>query len=175
LFATEEGAVAVPTSGLHFSRELIKRFELHGIDIVPITLHSGLGSFRDIDVEDLTKHKSDSEQMIITEESANRINYSKDQGKKVCVVGTTTVKALESSIYQTGRIKPYNGWTSKFIFPPHRFLSANAMVANFHPSESPMLMIVAAFGGFEFVMKAYKEAIAEKYRFLTYGDAMLII
>jgi len=175
LFATEEGAVAVPTSGLHFSRELIKRFELLGIDIVPVTLHSGLGNFREIDVEDLTKHKSDSEQMKITEDSANRINFAKDQEKKVCVVGTTTVKALESSIYQNGKIKPYDGWTSKFIFPPHRFLSANTMVTNFHPSESPMLMIVAAFGGYDFIMKAYKEAIAEKYRFLTYGDAMLII
>jgi len=175
LFATEEGAVSVPTSGLHFSRELIKRFELHGIDTVPVTLHSGLGNFRDIDVEDLTKHKSDSEQMSITQDSADRINVAKDNDKKVCVVGTSTVKALESSIYQTGRIKSYEGWTSKFIFPPHRFLSANAMVTNFHPSESPMLMIVAAFGGYEFVMKAYKEAIAEKYRFLTYGDAMLII
>ncbi|MDR2972690.1 MAG: tRNA preQ1(34) S-adenosylmethionine ribosyltransferase-isomerase QueA [Bacteroidales bacterium] len=175
LFATIEGAVAVPTSGLHFSREIIKRFELHGVDIVPVTLHSGLGNFRDIDVEDLTKHKSDSEQMMITEESATKINYAKDQEKKICAVGTTTIKALESSMYQTGKIKSYDGWTSKFIFPPHRFLSADALVTNFHPSESPMLMIAAAFGGFEFVMKAYKEAIAEKYRFLTYGDAMLII
>jgi len=175
LFATEEGAVAVPTSGLHFSRELIKRFELKGIDIVPITFHAGLGNFREIDVEDLTKHKFDSEQMAITEDSAARINCAKDLNKKICAVGTTTIKTLESSIYQTGKIKPYNGWTSKFIFPPHRFLSANALVTNFHPSESPMLMIVAAFGGYEFVMKAYKEAIAEKYRFLTYGDAMLII
>ena len=175
LFATEEGAVAVPTSGLHFSRELIKRFELNGIDIVPVTLHSGLGNFREIDAEDLTKHKSDSEQMMITEESAAKINVAKDREKNICVVGTTTVKALESSIYPTGKIKSYDGWTSKFIFPPYRFLSADAMVTNFHPSESPMLMIVAAFGGYEFVMKAYKEAIAEKYRFLTYGDAMLII
>jgi S-adenosylmethionine:tRNA ribosyltransferase-isomerase len=175
LFATEEGAVAVSTSGLHFSRELIKRFELHGVDIAPITLHTGLSNFREIDVEDLTKHKSDSEQMLITQDSADRINYAKDRDKKVCVVGTATVKALESSIYQNGRVKEYDGWTSKFIFPPHRFLSANAMVSSFHPSESPMLMIVAAFGGYEFVMKAYKEAIIEKYRFLTYGDAMLII
>jgi len=175
LFATEEGSVTVSTSGLHFSRELIKRFELHGIDIVPITLHQGLSNFREIDVEDLTKHKSDSEQMIITENAAMRINQAKEQERKVCVVGTSTVKALESSMYQTGKIKPYEGWTSKFIFPPHRFLSANAMITNFHPSESPMLMIVAAFGGYDFIMKAYKEAIAEKYRFLTYGDAMLII
>jgi len=175
LFATVEGAVAVPTSGLHFSRELIKRFELHGVDITSITLHSGLGNFREIDVEDLTKHKSDSEQMMITEESAIRINQAKEQEKKVCAVGTTTIKALESSIYPTGKIKSYDGWTSKFIFPPHRFLSVDAMVTNFHPSESPMLMIAAAFGGYDFVMKAYKEAIAEKYRFLTYGDAMLII
>jgi S-adenosylmethionine:tRNA ribosyltransferase-isomerase len=167
--------VAVPTSGLHFSRELIKRFELQGIDMVPVTLHSGLGNFREIDVEDLTKHKSDSEQMRITEDSAARINVAKENEKKVCAVGTTTVKALESSIYQTGNIKSYDGWTSKFIFPPHRFLSSDALVTNFHPSESPMLMIVAAFGGYDFVMKAYKEAIAEKYRFLTYGDAMLII
>jgi S-adenosylmethionine:tRNA ribosyltransferase-isomerase len=175
LFATVEGAVAVPTSGLHFSRELIKRFELKGIDIVPITLHSGLGNFREIDVEDLTKHKSDSEQMMIYEDSATIINQSKDNEKTICAVGTTTIKALESSIYQTGKIKPSEGWTSKFIFPPYHFLSANALISNFHPSESPMLMIVAAFGGYELVMKAYKEAIAEKYRFLTYGDAMLII
>jgi len=175
LFATVEGAVAVPTSGLHFSRELIKRFELHGIDIVPVTLHSGLGNFREIDVEDLTKHKTDSEQMMISEDSAVRINQAKEQEKKICSVGTTTIKALESSLYPTGKIKSYDGWTSKFIFPPHHFLSSNALVTNFHPSESPMLMIVAAFGGYEFVMKAYKEAIAEKYRFLTYGDAMLII
>jgi len=175
LFATMEGAVAVPTSGLHFSRELIKRFELQGVDIVPITLHAGLGNFREIDVEDLTKHKSDSEQMIIPENSAKIINKAKDNEKKVCSVGTTTIKALESSIYPTGKIKPYDGWTSKFIFPPHRFLSADALITNFHPSESPMLMITAAFGGYEFVMKAYKEAIAEKYRFLTYGDAILII
>ncbi|MDR0205719.1 MAG: tRNA preQ1(34) S-adenosylmethionine ribosyltransferase-isomerase QueA [Bacteroidales bacterium] len=175
LFATEEGAVSVPTSGLHFSRELIKRFELKGIDIAPVTLHSGLSSFREIDVEDLTKHKSDSEQMMITESSANKINSAKENEKKVCVVGTNTAKAIESSIYQDGRIKPHYGWTSKFIFPPHRFLSSNAMVANFYSAESPMLMVAAAFGGYEFVMKAYKEAIAEKYRFLTYGDAMLII
>jgi S-adenosylmethionine:tRNA ribosyltransferase-isomerase len=175
LFAAEEGAGAVPTSGLHFSRELIKRFELHGVEIVPVTLHTGLSNFREIDVEDLTKHKSDSEQMMILQESADRINIAKEKDKKVCAVGTTTIKALESSIYQNGRIKEYNGWTSKFMFPPHRFLSANTMVSNFHPSESPMLMIVAAFGGYELVMKAYKEAIAEKYRFLTYGDAMLII
>jgi len=175
IFASIEGAVAAPTAGFHFSREVLKRFELKGIEFVHVTLHAGLGNFREIDVEDLTKHKADSEQVFISEETANAINMAKDNEKKICIVGTTTAKALESSLYTSGKIKSYEGWTNRFIFPPHRFLSGNALLTNFHQSESPMLMMAAAFGGYDFVMKAYKEAIAQKYRFLTYGDAMLII
>jgi len=175
IYAKHEGAVAAPASGFHFSRELIKRLELKGIDFAEITLHAGLGNFREIDVEDLTKHKTDSEQMIISEKTAEIINTVKDSKNKICVIGTTAMKALESSVYTTGHVKPYEGWTNKFIFPPYTFMVADAMVTNFHPSQSPMLMMVAAFGGYEFVMRAYKEAVAMKYRFLTYGDAMLII
>jgi len=175
IYAKHEGAVAAPASGFHFSRELIKRLELKGIDFAEITLHAGLGNFREIDVEDLTKHKTDSEQMMITEETAEIINAVKDSKNKICVIGTTAMKALESSVYTNGHVKPYEGWTNKFIFPPYNFMVADAMVTNFHPSQSPMLMMVAAFGGYDFVMKAYKEALAQKYRFLTYGDAMLII
>ena len=126
-------------------------------------------------MEDLTKHKADSEQMLITQETADFINNAKSNNKKVCIVGTTTLKALESSIYTTGKIKTFDGWTNKFIFPPYKFLSGDALITNFHAPQSPMLMMVAAFGGYEFIMRAYKEAIAEKYKFLTYGDAMLII
>lgn len=175
IYASVEGAVAAPTAGFHFSRELLKRFELKGIDFTSITLHAGLGNFRDIDVEDLTKHKADSEQMFISQETADIINGVKDREKNICIVGTTTLKALESSIYTTGRIKTFDGWTNKFIFPPYKFASGNALISNFHASQSPMLMMVAAFGGYDFVMKAYKEAIAEKYKFLTFGDAMLIL
>lgn len=175
IYAKQEGAVAAPSSGFHFSRELIKRLELKGIDFAEVTLHAGLGNFREIDVEDLTKNKSDSEQMIITPEAADIINAAKDKKRRVCAIGTTTMKALESSVYTTGHVKPFEGWTNKFIFPPHQFSVANAMVSNFHAPQSPMLMMVAAFGGYDFVMKAYKEAVEEKYRFLTYGDAMLIL
>jgi S-adenosylmethionine:tRNA ribosyltransferase-isomerase len=175
LYASVEGAVAAPAAGFHFSREMIKRCELKGIDFSYVTLHAGLGNFREIDVEDLTKHKADSEQMIITPESAKQINKAKEEEKKICCVGSTALKALESSLYTDGRIKPYDGWTNRFIFPNHKFLSCDSLITNFHASESPMLMMAAAFGGYEFVMKAYKEAIKEKYRFLTYGDAMLII
>ncbi len=175
IYASEEGAVAAPAAGFHFSRELLKRFELKGIERTAITLHQGLGNYRDIDVEDLTKHKSDSEQMIITEEAADTINAAKDQEKRICAVGTTTLKTLESSIYTSGKIKVYEGWTNKFIFPPHRFLSADALVTNFHGPQSTMLMMVAAFGGYDLIMSAYEEAVKEKYRFLTFGDAMLIV
>ena len=175
IYAKHEGAVAAPSSGFHFSRELIKRLELKGVDFAEVTLHAGLGNFREIDVEDLTKHKTDSEQMIITLEATKKINDTKDEKHKICVVGTTAMKAIESSVYTNGHVKPYEGWTNKFIFPPYNFVVADAMISNFHTSQSPMLMMVAAFGGYDFVMKAYKEAIQEKYNFLTYGDAMLII
>jgi len=175
IYAKEEGAVAAPSAGFHFSKILMKRLELKGIEFAELTLHAGLGNFRDIDVEDLTKHKTDSESMIITEECAKIINDAKDAGHKIVSIGTTTTKALESSTYTNGHVKPYEGWTNKFIFPPYNFMVPNAMVTNFHAPQSPMLMMVAAFGGYEFIMHAYKVAVEEKYRFLTFGDAMLII
>ncbi|MDR3047133.1 MAG: tRNA preQ1(34) S-adenosylmethionine ribosyltransferase-isomerase QueA [Bacteroidales bacterium] len=175
LYAKNEGAVAAPAAGLHFSRELLKRMELKGIETTSVTLHAGLGNFRDIDVEDLTKHKLDSEQMFISEEAAHTINETKDKGRKICVVGTTTMKTLEFSVYSNGHVKPYDGWTNKFIFPPYDFKVSDALITNFHPSQSVMLMMAAAFGGYEFVMNAYKIAVKEGYRFLSYGDAMMII
>ena len=175
IYAKVEGAVAAPAAGFHFSKHLLKRMELKGIDFTEITLHAGLVNFREIDVEDLTKHKTESEAMVITEEAANAINTARDNGHKVAIVGTTTMKALESSVYTNGHVKVFDGWTNKFIFPPYTFSIGDALITNFHPSESPMLMMVAAYGGYEFIMRAYKEAVAEKYRFLTYGDAMLIM
>lgn len=175
IFAKHEGAVAAPTAGMHFSRELLKRFEIKGIDFAFITLHVGLGSFRSVDVEDLTKHKMDSEQIFISEEAAKIINNAKDQRKRICAVGTTVMRTIESSVSTNGHVNPFEGWTNKFIFPPYDFNVADAMVSNFHLPYSTLLMMVAAFGGYDLVMKAYKTAIKEKYRFGTYGDAMLII
>ncbi|MES2513199.1 MAG: tRNA preQ1(34) S-adenosylmethionine ribosyltransferase-isomerase QueA [Bacteroidota bacterium] len=175
VFAKHEGAVAAPTAGLHFSRELLKRLEIKGVNYATVTLHIGLGTFRMVEVEDLTKHKMDSEEAIITEESCKIINTGKDKKKKVCAVGTTVMRALESSVSTTGHVNPYSGWTNKFIFPPYDFSVANCMVTNFHMPESTLLMQVAAFGGYDLIMKAYKEAIKEKYRFYSYGDAMLIL
>lgn len=175
IYAKHEGAVAAPTAGLHFSRELMKRLEIKGINFAELTLHVGLGSFRPVEVEDLTKHKMESEQVIIPEEAANMVNASKDAKKRVCAVGTTVMRAIESSVATTGHLKPFDGWTNKFIFPPYDFSVANSMITNFHASESTLLMMVCAFGGYEVVMKAYEEAVKEKYRFLSYGDAMLII
>ena len=175
IFANQEGAVAVPTAGLHFSRELIKRMELKGIHFAPITLHVGLGSFRPVEVEDLTKHKMDSEQMHISKAAADTVNKTIDSKGKVCVVGTTAMRAIESSVSTDGHLKEFNGWTNKFIFPPYDFSIAHAMVTNFHMPESTLLMQVCAFGGYDHVMNAYKVAIKEKYRFFAYGDAMLII
>ncbi|MCK9159119.1 MAG: tRNA preQ1(34) S-adenosylmethionine ribosyltransferase-isomerase QueA [Bacteroidaceae bacterium] len=175
IFAKNEGAVTAPTANLHFSRELMKRMEIKGIDFSFITLHAGLGNFRSVDVEDLTKHKTDSEQMLIPEETVNTVNQAKDLGKKVCAVGTTTMRAIESSVSSDGRLKFYDGWTNKFIFPPYDFSIANAMLANFQMPYSTLLMVISAFGGYDYVMHAYKVAIKENYRFGTYGDAMLII
>lgn len=175
IYASCEGGVAAPSAGFHFSKMLLKRMEIKGIDFTQLTLHAGLGNFRDIDVEDLTKHKTDSEYMLISEGTAQKINDTKDAGHKIVSVGTTTTKAMESSTYTNGHVKPYEGWTNKFIFPPYSFAVPDAMVTNFHASQSPMLMMVAAFGGYEFVMEAYRQAVAEKYRFLTFGDAMLIL
>ena len=174
IFARNEGAVTAPTASLHFSRELMKRMEIKGIDFAYITLHAGLGNFRDIDVEDLTKHKTDSEQMIVTEEAVKVVNRAKDLNRQVCAVGTTVMRAIESTVSTDGHLKEYEGWTNKFIFPPYDFTVANAMVSNFHMPLSTLLMIVAAFGGYEQVMEAYNVALKEDYRFGTYGDAMLI-
>lgn len=175
IFAKKEGAVAVPTAGLHFSRELMKRLELKGVNFAEVTLHIGLGTFRPVEVEDLTKHKMDSEQMEITQEASDTVNRTKEMKGKVCVIGTTAMRAVETSVSTDGELKPYAGWTNKFIFPPYDFEIANAMVSNFHEPESTLLMQVAAFGGYDNVMNAYKVAMKEKYRFLVYGDAMLII
>lgn len=175
IYAKNEGAVAAPTAGLHFSRELLKRLELQGVNFAELTLHAGLGNFRDIEVEDLTKHKMDSEQLFINEATADRVNLSIDAKKRVCGIGTTVMKGMESSTSISGHLKPFSGWTNKFIFPQYNFKIANSMVTNFHLPYSSMLMLVSAFGGYDFVMEAYKEAVKEKYRFFTYGDAMLII
>ena len=174
IFARNEGAVTAPTASLHFSRELMKRMEIKGIDFSYITLHAGLGNFRDIDVEDLTKHKTDSEQMIVNEEAVRIVNHAKDLNRQVCAVGTTVMRAIESTVSTDGHLKEYEGWTNKFIFPPYDFTVANAMISNFHMPLSTLLMIVAAFGGYEQVMEAYNVALKEEYRFGTYGDAMLI-
>ncbi|MBR1774395.1 MAG: tRNA preQ1(34) S-adenosylmethionine ribosyltransferase-isomerase QueA [Bacteroidales bacterium] len=175
IFAQNEGAVVAPATGFHFSRELLKRMEIKGIDWTFITLHSGLGNFRPIEVEDLTKHKADSEEMFITEATVNKINSIKATKRKLCAIGTTTVKALETAATIDGKIKQYEGWTSKFIFPEYNFQVADAMVCQFNRPLSPMLIMACAFGGYELIMHAYQEAIKEGYKFLTYGDAMLII
>jgi len=175
IFAKHEGAVTAPTAGLHFSRELMKRMEIKGIDFAFVTMHAGLGNFREIDVEDLTKHKMDSEQMIVTEDAVRIVNNAKDQNRNICAVGTTVMRTIESTVSTDGRLKPFKGWTNKFIFPPYEFTVANSLVTNFHLPLSTLLMLVAAFGGFDQVMDAYQVALKEDYRFGTYGDAMLII
>jgi len=175
IYAKHEGAVAAPTAGLHFSRELIKRLELKGINFAEITLHVGLGNFRTVEVEDLSKHKMDSEQVIIEEKAIAIVNKAKDNKKKVCAVGTTSMRAIESSVTISGLLKPFNGWTNKFIFPPYDFSVPSCMVTNFHLPQSTLMIMVASFTGFDFLLKAYKEAVAEKYKFFTYGDAMLIL
>ncbi len=175
IFAKHEGAVAAPTAGLHFSRELLKRLEIKGVDFAEITLHIGLGNFRSVDVEDLTKHKVDSEQISILDDAVKIVNEAKDRKNKICAVGTTVLRTLESSVSTEGYLKPFSGWTNKFIFPPYEFSVPDAMVSNFHLPYSTLLMMVSAFAGYDFLFDAYKVAIAEKYRFGTYGDAMLII
>lgn len=175
IYAKYEGAVAAPTAGLHFSRELLKRLEIKGVNSAEITLHVGLGNFRTVDVEDLTKHKMDSEQIVIPDEAVSIVNKGKENRKNICAVGTTVLRTLETSVTTEGYLKPYSGWTNKFIFPPYDVLVANRMISNFHLSQSTLLMMVCAFGGFDRVMGAYAEAVKEKYRFGTYGDAMLIL
>lgn len=175
LYAKKEGAVAAPTAGLHFSRELLKRLEIKGVNFAEVTLHVGLGNFRQVDVEDLTKHKMDSEQIEIETEAVKIINKTKDDKHKICAVGTTVVRTLESSVTTLGRLNEFEGWTNKFLFPPYEFHIPDAMISNFHLPLSTLLMMVAAFGGYDNVMNAYKVAVEEKYRFGTYGDAMLIV
>ena len=175
IFAKNEGAVTAPTAGLHFSRELLKRMEIKGIESAFLTLHAGLGNFRDIDVEDLTKHKTDSEQMFVGDDVCNIVNTAKQEGRKVCAIGTTVMRAFETAVSTDGRLKPFEGWTNKFIFPPYEFQLADAMITNFHLPMSTLLMMVCAFGGYDVVMNAYDEALKNDYSFATYGDAMLIV
>lgn len=176
VYAEHTGAVAAPTAGLHFTKQIIKKLEIKGIDFLPVTLHVGLGTFRTVDVEDLTKHKMDSENFIIPDNTCTKVNAALDNKKRVIAVGTTSMRTLESSVSANGRLKPItSSWTDKFIFPPYDFRIANALVTNFHMPESTVLMMTAAFGGYDLIMKAYKIAIEENYRFFSYGDSMLII
>ncbi|MFN5556255.1 MAG: tRNA preQ1(34) S-adenosylmethionine ribosyltransferase-isomerase QueA [Chryseotalea sp.] len=175
IFAKNKGAVSAPTAGMHFTRQLVKRLQLKGVDMATITLHIGLGTFRQVDVEDLTKHKMDSENFVVPEETVKMVNKALDNRNKVCAIGTTTMRSLESAVSATNRLKERDGWTDKFIFPPYDFKICNAMITNFHQPESTLLMMTAAFGGYDVIMEAYKVAKKEKYKFLTSGDAMLII
>ncbi|MBF36317.1 MAG: tRNA preQ1(34) S-adenosylmethionine ribosyltransferase-isomerase QueA [Crocinitomicaceae bacterium] len=175
IFASNEGAVAAPTAGLHFSKQLMKRLEIKGIEFAPITLHVGLGTFRPVDVEDLTKHKMDSEELYIGQQTSDLVNQAKLNKKKVCAIGTTATRALESSVTVNKKLKPFDGWTNKFIFPPYEFTIPDALITNFHMPKSTLLMMISAYCGHDLMMKAYKEAKKEKYRFYSYGDAMLIL
>ncbi len=175
LYAKNEGAVTAPATGLHFSRELMKIMEIRGIESAYITVHCGLGSFEPIEVEDLTKHKMNSEQMIISAEACEMVNSAKNEGKRICAIGVSTMRAAETAVGTDGMLKEYDGWTNKFIFPPYDFGMANCMVANFYHPESTMLMITAAFGGYDLVMDAYKKAVKNGYKFGCYGDAMLLL
>ena len=175
IYAKKEGAVAAPTAGLHFSKHLLKRLEIKGINFAEITLHVGLGTFNPVEVEDLSKHKMDSEEVIIPIQTADTINIALKEKRRICAVGTTAMRAIESSVSSKGNLNDYSGWTNKFIFPPYEFSIANCMITNFHTPKSTLLMMTAAFGGHDFVKKAYEEAVKEKYKFYSYGDAMLII
>ena len=175
VFAKEIGAVAAPTAGLHYSRELLKRLEIKGVEFTEITLHIWLGTFRSIDVEDLSKHKMDAEYFKIKEDAVNTVNESKIGEHKVCAVGTTSMRAIESAVSAESLLKEAEGWTNLFIYPPYEFSIADAMVTNFHLPKSSLMIMVCAFGGYDLIMEAYKQAVKEKYRFFTYGDAMLIL
>lgn len=175
LFAKEVGAVAAPTAGLHFSRELIKRLQIKGVGLAEITLHVGLGTFRNIEVEDLSKHKMDAEYYRIQQDAADIVNAAKQSNRRVCGVGTTSMRSAESSVSATGLLKASEGWTNKFVYPPYDFNIANSMITNLHLPKSSLLIMVCAFGGRDLIMDAYSVAIKEKYRFFSYGDAMLII
>ena len=175
VYAKEMGAVAAPTAGLHFSRELLKRLELKGLHSAELTLHVGLGTFRSIDVEDLSKHKMDAEYFRINEETVKIVNKSKKEGRRICAVGTTSMRAIESAISAEGMLKAAEGWTNKFIYPPYEFHIANSMITNFHLPKSSLMIMVSAFGGYDLIREAYQQAIKEKYNFFSYGDAMLIL
>lgn len=175
VYAKELGAVAAPTAGLHFSKELMKRMEIKGVNFAELTLHVGLGTFRAIDVEDLSKHKMDAEYYAISEHAAKVVNEAKELNKRICAVGTTSMRTIESSVSATGVLKSSEGWTNLFIYPPFDFSIANSMITNFHLPKTSLIIMVCAFGGFDLIMDAYKEAIKEKYRFYSYGDAMLIL
>ena len=175
IYAKNVGAVAAPTAGLHFSKHLLKRLQIKGINLAELTLHVGLGTFNPVEVEDLSKHKMDSEELMINDEVVKIVNTTKQNKRKVCAVGTTVMRGLESSVSSTGTLNPYVGWTHKFIFPPYDFSIANALITNLHMPKSTLLMMVSAFAGYDFMMEAYNEAVKEKYRFYSYGDAMLIL
>jgi len=175
IYAKHEGAVAAPTAGLHFSKHLLKRLQIKGINLAEITLHVGLGTFNPVEVEDLSKHKMDSEELFIDTKASNYVNNALKNKNKICAVGTTVMRGLESSVSSMGTLNPYNGWTHKFIFPPYKFSIADSLITNFHMPKSTLLMMVSAFCGHDFMMEAYSEAIKEKYRFYSYGDAMLIL
>ena len=175
IYAKNVGAVAAPTAGLHFSKHLLKRLQIKGVNLAELTLHVGLGTFNPVEVEDLSKHKMDSEELMINDEVVKIVNTTKQNKRKVCAVGTTVMRGLESSVSSTGTLNPYVGWTHKFIVPPYEFSIANALITNFHMPKSTLLMMVSAFAGYDFMMEAYNEAVKEKYRFYSYGDAMLIL
>jgi S-adenosylmethionine:tRNA ribosyltransferase-isomerase len=175
IYAKEEGAVAAPTAGLHFSKHLMKRLEIKGVKFAEVTLHVGLGTFNPVEVEDLSKHKMDSEELKVTQEACDIVNAAKAKKKRICAVGTTTMRSLESAVSSSRTLNPFDGWTNKFIFPPHDFSIADCMITNFHTPKSTLLMMISAFCGHDLMKKAYEEAIKEKYKFYSYGDAMLII
>jgi S-adenosylmethionine:tRNA ribosyltransferase-isomerase len=174
IYARNLGAVAVPTAGLHFSKQMLKRLEIKGIDMAFLTLHIGLGTFRPVEVEDLTKHKVDSEQLIIPDDCVATVNAAKLAGRKIVAVGTTALRAMETSVSTSNTLKPFSGWTNKFIFPPFDFRISDVLNTNFHTPQSTLLMLSSAFGGHDLVMDAYKEAMKEEYRFYAYGDALMI-
>lgn len=175
IYAKTEGAVAAPTAGLHFSKHLLKRLQIKGVNLGELTLHVGLGTFNPVEVEDLSKHKMDSEELFIDDKLVEMVNNTKSNKKKVCAIGTTVMRGLESSVSSMGTLNPYQGWTHKFIFPPYNFSIADSLVTNFHMPKSTLLMMVSAFCGHDFMMEAYQAAVKEKYRFYSYGDAMLIL
>lgn len=175
IYAKEEGAVAAPTAGLHFSKHLMKRLEIKGIDFAEVTLHIGLGTFNPVEVEDLSKHKMDSEQVKIEPIATEIVNKAKANRRKICAVGTTVMRTIETAVNSDDTLNDFEGWTNKYIFPPYDFRIANSMITNFHMPKSTLLMMVSAFMGHELMEKAYKEAVKEKYRFYSYGDAMLIL